>query len=147
MAIKFITRKQVEERLMEKWGEAIRVARDAGLPHRIPTWETYRNYELEALMRDNFSADDDWVICEWCPYDGIFCTYRHGASKHNLKEARRNFEDWRPEPGMPDMNKPYLYRLIDEQLANRPDELGEKQHWGRGIEEHYQELEEREGMK
>ena len=46
---------------------------------------------------------------------------------------------------MPDLNRSYLYRLIDEQLAKRPDELGEKQHWGRGIEEYYRGLDEEMG--
>jgi hypothetical protein len=147
MTIKFIMRKDVEARLMAKWADAIAFARKAGLPFRIPDWERLRNYELEELMRDHF-GDDDWVVCEWCPFNWIYCTYFYGASRHDLKEARANLLAWRPRSGMPDMDKPHITKRIDDEILKRPEELGEKQRWGQGIIEHlkqYEKFEEKHG--
>jgi hypothetical protein len=137
--MKFVRRADVKSRLLAKWADAIVVAKKRGLPFTIPDWDRLRNYELESFMQANF-GNDGWVVCEWCPFDGIFCIYRHGASRHDLKSVREEFMAWRPREGMPDLNRPYLFGLLDEQLARRPDDLGEKQMWGQGIVDYLEEL-------
>ena len=74
-------------------------------------------------------------MCEWCPFDGIFCFYRYGASKHDLKTARNI--------GVSNPRNSYLFKIIDEELAKRPKELGEKQPWGKGVADYLEELEAR----
>lgn len=143
MTIKFVRRDDVRDRLLAKWAEAIKLAEEVGLSYYIPNWDRLRNYEMEALMRDNF-GDDGWVVCEWCPFDGVFCTYRYGASRHDLKSAQSNIAAWRPERGMPDLNKPYLFGLLDDELAKRPVELGERQCWGQGVLDYLEEIEAKE---
>lgn len=140
MAIKFVRRDDVRDRLLAKWTDAIKLAREMGLPFHIPDWERLRNYELEGLMRDHF-GDDGWVVCEWCPFNWIYCTYFYGASRHDLREARANLLAWRPQSGMPDMDKPHITKRIDDEIAKRPDDLGERQRWGQGIVEYLKRFE------
>lgn len=41
-----------------------------------PGWERCRNYELETDMSEWFGGE--WVISEWCPFDGVYCRWpRH----------------------------------------------------------------------
>lgn len=35
------------------------------------THDRYRNYELEERLEAEY--DGQWVISEWCPFDGRFC--------------------------------------------------------------------------
>jgi len=140
MPIKFVKRDDVKDRLLLKWGDAIDAAKKAGLPYHIPDWPRLRNYELEWLMKDNY-GDHGWVVCEWCPFDGIFCSYKEGASRHDLMEAR---EDIAAVPEDKGLNKSHFFRLIDTEIAKRPADLGDKQRWGQGIVNH---LKKREGSK
>jgi len=129
MAVKFIKRADVEDRLVEKWLEAINLANEVRLPYRLPRWSTLRNYEMEQMMQDHFG--DNWIVVEWCPFNGIFCRYQKVASRYDLKKARNNIAAVQDST----FDKKYLFGLIDGELAKRPDELGEKQYWGAGWSE------------
>ena len=82
MAIKFVRRSDVQMRCERKWDPAIKLALELGLPFYVPDWKSLRNYEMEEEMRDQFG--DDWVVVEWCPFNGIFCRYKEVASKADL---------------------------------------------------------------
>lgn len=128
MKMKFIKRADVKTRLIAKWKDAISLADEVGLPYCLPRWDWLKNYEMEMLMKDHFG--DDWIVVEWCPFDGIFCRYRRVASRHDLKEARRDIGAVQN----PFLNKKMLFGMIDKELDKRPDNLGEKQYWGTGAQ-------------
>ena len=119
-ALYFLCRESAKRRLVEKWQPAIELADKTGLPYRLPDWRVLRNYELEMYLDDNF-IDYRHVITEWCPYDAIYCQYLRYASKADLKSARKDFEKECKLSG--------AIKLIDEELAKRPDDLPENDVW------------------
>jgi hypothetical protein len=131
MAIKFVTRADVQKRCMAKWAPALKLAEEVGMRGRVvlPDWDRLRNYEMEETMQEQFG--DHWIVVEWCPFNGIFCRYKEVASKADLRMARENIA---AVPASEGLNKPYLFGFIDEQLAKRPDDLPEKRFFQAGAE-------------
>lgn len=145
IGVRFVSREEAKARLLDRWDPAIRMAKVTGLPYRLPDWDSLRNYELEGYLEDNFEPYK-WVIIEWCPYDGLFCTYRKYASKRDLKEFSVLVFDWEPVEGMPQLNKDMYYDIINKELARRPAELPELDVWVRGGEEKKDERDNRESV-
>lgn len=55
-----------------------------------------RNYEIEHLLEAKFPLKTmmkgEWIIAEWCPFNGINCLYSRVASVPDLEEALLNCE-------------------------------------------------------
>lgn len=55
-----------------------------------------RNYEIEHLLETRFPLKSmmkgEWIIAEWCPFNGINCLYFRVASIPDLEEALLNCE-------------------------------------------------------
>lgn len=109
-----VTRDEARHRLMTKWAKAKAAMEEVGLDFDEPRWDALRNYELERMMEYHFGGE--WVIAEWCPFDGIFCRYKEVAPAADLIEAKNNIAAMPENTGL---NKPYLLRLLDEQLEAR----------------------------
>jgi hypothetical protein len=55
-----------------------------------PDWERLRNYEFEGELRKTFGGD--WVISEWCPFNGVYCAWCEHAPDAVIEETARRFE-------------------------------------------------------
>lgn len=62
-------------------------------------WEAgLRNYEIEQGMASEHGGQ--WIVSEWCPFNGIFCAYRDVASVEDIETARRNITKHGPSKGL-----------------------------------------------
>jgi hypothetical protein len=131
VALKFETREGAKRRLLEVWAPTIEAAGaiDVTLPvSREGYWETHRNYELEDEL--HAKCGDQWIIVEWCPYNGIYCAYLEVASKKDLRIARRNIGAAGARDPM--LNTKMMFGHIDKELAKRPDDWPETKYYAAG---------------
>jgi hypothetical protein len=81
VSTRFVGRETARALLLKHWAPALRLARRLKLPVSPGTeparWERLRNYEIEYELRRVFGRS--FVISEWCPFDGIFTSWRNHA--------------------------------------------------------------------
>lgn len=53
-----------------------------------PPWDRMRNYELEAMLSDDFGGE--WCISEPCPFNGAYCRFgtHEGPDGRTIYEIR-----------------------------------------------------------
>lgn len=90
-----ISRKDAANRIRTHWLE--KLTREELLAAHEPTWDRMRNYEIEMLLGKTFGEtdDDSWVISEWCPFNGVHCSWvRHCP----IAELDAIIAEWEGDP-------------------------------------------------
>lgn len=88
--VRFATRLEAKDLVVTpKMLEVMKAAKEVGLTYLDPrqSWSRLRNYEIESRLHSALGGE--WVITEWCPFDGYFCSYRDVASIHDLRNMLR----------------------------------------------------------
>ena len=103
---------------MRHWRLAVRGAKRVQLPHVLPRFNVLRNYEFESLLNRVF--DGEWVVSEWCPFNGIWCKWIEHAPQSELDAKIKWYEVHRAELTSIDVDA-HLSRL---RTASTPKVLG-----------------------
>jgi hypothetical protein len=120
-----VQRKEMEECMNQADARRIPflVSRSAALEFlRVPTNRSLRNYELEEGLERSFpvSSELTWVISDWCPYNGVHCTYFNYAPRGVLEETLTSIRE----------RDPVGAAMIEKELA-KPESSTERT-FGRG---------------
>lgn len=110
-----VTRAEAKRRLLAHWKPAIVECRRVRLPFDLPGWARMRNYELEFELSDVLGGE--WVISEWCPFDGIFTAWREHAPASVLRRTIRRFRRSQAAGNVEGYNWDYLVGYLQEALA------------------------------
>ena len=70
-----ISRLDAEALINEHWSKAQQEADRVGMPTNEYITERMRNYEIEYDLSNIFGGE--YVVNEWCPFNGIFCKWMH----------------------------------------------------------------------
>lgn len=76
-------------------------------------WDRLRNYELEAELQGTLGGD--WVISEWCPFNGFFCAYSDVAPLDEMVAYREIIRGWNPKK----VDVDYLVGQVDQKISER----------------------------
>lgn len=68
---RILTRAEAAERIRNHW-LSTRTPEQLLAMHE-PNWDRLRNYELEGILEKELGGE--WVIGEWCPFNGIHCNW------------------------------------------------------------------------
>ena len=69
--IQFVSRRRAAEKIRAQW--LVTLTPPELLAMTEPTWLRMRNYEYEVLLSETFGGE--WVIKEWCPFNGRYCAW------------------------------------------------------------------------
>lgn len=102
---------------MKHWGPAIALAERVGLPVSVPTWARLRNYELESRLFHLFG--NEYVISEWCPFNGIYCGWAAHAPEVDLKTEIARLAQDRDKPEVDVKRLDHAIKTLQQELARR----------------------------
>lgn len=62
-----------------------RMTPDQLLDATAPDFTRWRNYEIESALIKEFG--DDWIVAEWCPFNGVYCRWGRQQIVRDTKPA------------------------------------------------------------
>ena len=83
-----ISRADAAKKLRQHWLDTY--TKEQLLAASEPTWDRLRNYEYEGDLAKTFGGE--WCISEWCPFNGIYCTWCEHAPDDAIEETAKGFE-------------------------------------------------------
>ena len=79
-----ITRLEAETKINKHWETAAVECKRVNAPVPKYSIDRTRNYEIEQELKYVFK--EEHVICEWCPYNGIFCKWMDNCDLEELEK-------------------------------------------------------------
>jgi hypothetical protein len=86
--VHLISRIDAAKKIRQHWLDTY--SKEQLLTAHEPNWERLRNYEFESDLAKAFGGE--WCISEWCPFDGVYCSWKDHAPDSVIEETAKGFE-------------------------------------------------------